>query len=106
LVTIEAMASGTPVVAVRGPGTLDQLKNEMGGLLSPPEKDAFANQVIRLLQDEELGKRKTSEARQRAQDFSSQSMARRMLEIYESLLAAPPKGPQKLLERLRVKQLF
>ncbi|MBN1580247.1 MAG: glycosyltransferase [Anaerolineae bacterium] len=106
LVTIEAMASGTPVVAVRGPGTLDQLKNETGGLLSPPDQDVFADQVIRLAQDGRLYERKVLEARQRAQDFSSQTMARSMLDIYESLLAAPPREPQKLIERLNVKQLF
>jgi glycosyltransferase involved in cell wall biosynthesis len=101
LVTIEAMASGTPVVAVRGPGTLDQLKNETGGLLSPVDKSAFAERVIRLLQDGELYARKVSEARQRAQDFSSLAMARRMLAIYKSLQALPPRKPRKLLRKVR-----
>ncbi len=87
LVTIEAMASGTPVVAVRGPGTLDQLENEAGGLLSPPDEIAFAKQVVRLLTDDALYARKVSEARQRADDFTSLAMARRVLAVYESLLA-------------------
>jgi 1,2-diacylglycerol 3-alpha-glucosyltransferase len=86
LVTVEAMASGTPVVAVRGPGTLDVLKKETGGLLCAPDEADLANQVVRLLQDPALYVQKTGEARKRADDFSSLTMARRMLQVYESVL--------------------
>ncbi len=85
LVTIEAMAAGKPVVAVRGPGTLDLLRDETGGLLCPPDPLAFAAQTVRLLQDPNLYTLKSAQARQRAEDFSSTTMARRMLEIYQSL---------------------
>jgi glycosyltransferase involved in cell wall biosynthesis len=86
LVTVEAMASGTPVVAVRGPGTLDILKDETGGLLCENDEVDFADKVVRLLQDPALFAAKAAQARERAGDFSSLTMARRMLSVYESLL--------------------
>jgi glycosyltransferase involved in cell wall biosynthesis len=86
LVTVEAMASGIPVVAVRGPGTLDVLKEETGGLLCEPNEVDLAEQVIRLLRDPTLYAQKAEEARQRSDDFSSLAMARRMLRVYESVL--------------------
>jgi len=85
LVTVEAMAAGVPVVAVRGPGTLDIMRDESGGLLSPPQESAFARQAIRLLTSPELYARKAAEAHQRAQFFSSLAMGRRVLDLYASL---------------------
>jgi glycosyltransferase involved in cell wall biosynthesis len=85
LVTVEALASGTPVIAVRGPGTLDIMDNEQGGLLSPPDPGAFARRIVRLLQDPALYAAKCAQARRRAQAFSSLAMGRRMLALYESL---------------------
>jgi glycosyltransferase involved in cell wall biosynthesis len=86
IVTVEAMASGTPVVAVSGPGTIDLLENERGGLLCPPDERAFANQVIRLLGDATLYAKKVAEAYERARMFSPVAMARHVLSAYESLL--------------------
>ncbi|MBN1933051.1 MAG: glycosyltransferase [Anaerolineae bacterium] len=86
LVTVEAMAAGTPVVAVRGPGTLDLMQNDQGGLLSPPDPAEFANRVVQLLTDPVLYEQKSQQALRRAETMSSLSMARRMLQIYESLL--------------------
>jgi glycosyltransferase involved in cell wall biosynthesis len=86
LVTTEAMASGTPVVAVHGPGTLDLLKDEIGGLLCTPEPEDLARNVIRLLRDPTLYTQKAAGARARAEDFSSLAMARRIVQIYESIL--------------------
>jgi glycosyltransferase involved in cell wall biosynthesis len=86
LVTVEAMASGTPVVAVRGPGTLDVLEHEVGGLLCTPDPVDMAEKALRLLRDPALRARKAAEARARAQQFSSRAMARRVLEVYTSVL--------------------
>jgi glycosyltransferase involved in cell wall biosynthesis len=71
---------------VRGPGTLDILKGEAGGLLSENDEVDFANKVVHLLQDPALYKAKLVQARRRADDFSSLAMARRMLSVYESVL--------------------
>jgi glycosyltransferase involved in cell wall biosynthesis len=86
LVTVEAMASGTPVIAVRGPGTLDALEDEVGGLLCAPDAADMAAKALHLLQDPALLACKGAEARERAQRFSSLAMAQRVLEVYASLL--------------------
>jgi glycosyltransferase involved in cell wall biosynthesis len=87
LVTVEAMASGTPVVAVRGPGTLDLLEGEVGGLLCDPDEQDMADKVLRLLDDPLIYAEKAAQARERAQQFSCLAMARRVSGIYQSLLA-------------------
>jgi len=86
LVTVEAMAAGKPVVAVRGPGTLDLLRDEQGGLLCPPDPAVFADHVVALLNDPVLYARKVQEAIRRADDLSALTMARRILRVYESLV--------------------
>jgi glycosyltransferase involved in cell wall biosynthesis len=86
LATVEAMASGTPAVAVRGSGTLDILEHEQGGLLCEPNAEDLASKVIYLLRDPELRALKAIEAVDRARDFSSLAMAQRVVQIYESLL--------------------
>ena len=87
LVTVEAMASGTPVVAVRGPGTLDVLADEQGGLLCAPQAEDIAAKALDLLNDPAAYARKAAQARTRAEAFSARAMARRMVEVYESVLS-------------------
>jgi 1,2-diacylglycerol 3-alpha-glucosyltransferase len=87
LVTVEAMASGTPVVAVRGPGTLDVLADEQGGLLCAPQAEDIAAKALDLLNDPAAYARKAAQARRRAEAFSARAMARRMVEVYESVLS-------------------
>lgn len=89
LVTVEALAAGTPVVAVRGPGTTDLLEGEQGGLLCGPDEVELARQVLRLLHDPALYAQKAAQTRRRAEAFSSLAMGQRMAGIYESLLRQP-----------------
>jgi len=50
LSVIEALAAGTPVVAVDSPATHDVL-SKGGGVLVPPDEKAFAETVVKLLND-------------------------------------------------------
>jgi glycosyltransferase involved in cell wall biosynthesis len=88
LVTVEAMASGTPVVAVRGPGTLDLLEGEVGGLLCNADEEDMADKILRLLGDPAIYATKAAQARARAEQFSCLATARRVSDIYQSLLSA------------------
>lgn len=51
LVLVEALALGTPVVALGVMGTLDVLNHEGGCVIAPDEPRAFAHEVARLIQD-------------------------------------------------------
>jgi len=87
LVIAEALAAGTPVVAVDAPGVRDVLNQGKGGYLVPEEIDPFSEKVLALLGDEELLHRKAKEAREVAVKFSAETMAGKLLESYEEVLA-------------------
>jgi glycosyltransferase involved in cell wall biosynthesis len=63
LVPLEAMACGTPVVAVREGGVHESVVHERTGLLVERDAQAFALAVERLLQDDELAVRLGRQAR-------------------------------------------
>jgi len=82
LVTIEAMLSGVPVVAVGALGTLQVMEGDKGGFMVKNNKDEFRNRVLQLLEDEELYKRKSEEARLHAQRWTIGSITEQLVEIY------------------------
>lgn len=87
LVIAEALAAGTPVVAVDAPGVRDVLNRGKGGYLVPEEVTPFSKKVLSLLEDEELLSQKSKEAREVAEKFSAKTMAGKLLESYEEVMA-------------------
>ena len=57
LITLEAMATGTPVVAVAEGGFLETVEAGRTGLLTPRDADAFGACLARVLHDSELAER-------------------------------------------------
>ena len=51
---LEAMAAGTPVVALRASGVEDLVKDGVSGYLCPENEEAFTEQLLRVLQSEPL----------------------------------------------------
>ncbi|YAF98596.1 MAG: glycosyltransferase family 4 protein [Nodularia sp. CChRGM 3473] len=95
LVAIEAMASGTPVVASDVGGLQFTVVPEVTGLLAPPQDvAAFATAIDRILLNpqwrDELGKagRKRVETK-----FSWDGVATQLGELYTQLLQQPAKEP-------------
>jgi glycosyltransferase involved in cell wall biosynthesis len=84
---IEALASGTPVVATDVVGTRDVVRHGETGLLAPPgDVDALAGRVARLLEDGELAGRLAGAGREDVRNrFSLQAMVARTAALYESL---------------------
>jgi glycosyltransferase involved in cell wall biosynthesis len=82
--TLEAMASGLPVVVSDVPGFDDLLKDGVEGLKAPPgDSEALAAALERLLDDPSLRQRLAAGARRRSRWFSVSRMAtdfRRLLE--------------------------
>jgi glycosyltransferase involved in cell wall biosynthesis len=85
LVVLEALAAGTPVVAVGGTGVSDTLAAGRGGILTRPDVTEFAAAVESMLTDQRLYERKKSECLDEAEKWSSATTSRRMLEMYEAL---------------------
>jgi glycogen(starch) synthase len=90
LVTLEAMASGTPVVAANTGGLREIVDHDVSGLLFPPgDANELAAAAVRILRDPELGGRLAREARLGLVARSSWSAAATATaEAYRGALAA------------------
>ncbi|MDH4135380.1 MAG: glycosyltransferase, partial [Anaerolineae bacterium] len=87
---IQAMATGTPVVAIDA-GALDEaIIDGKNGLLVPPKRlDLLADAILRLLQDLELAQRMGETARQSVSSaFEVQTMVDEIEAVYEDLIKA------------------
>jgi len=96
LVLIEAMAAGTPVVAVEALGSADVL-TEGGGLLVPAREKAFTEAVLGLLADEPRRRAMGEQAARAAQRYAIPSAAARLVQAYEAAVAAGPRPTKKIL---------
>lgn len=95
LVAIEAMASGTPVVASDVGGLQFTVVPEQTGLLAPPKDDlAFAVAIDRILSDPIYRNKLAQAARKRVETkFSWEGVASQLSELYTELLEQPVKAP-------------
>lgn len=70
-VTLEALASGKPVITANDSGTvLDYVRDEENGLVVEPDEKAVANAANRLFQDRDLYNRLAAQAKPIEQSFS------------------------------------
>ncbi len=90
LATIEAMATGVPVVASNASGIRELIEHDRHGLLVPPgDVDALANALVRLLSDRGTAQRLAAAARDRARRrFSAATTASATVEVYRAALAS------------------
>jgi len=83
IVLAEAMAGGTPVVAMNVFGPKDIIKNNIDGFLCKHNKKDFTGRTLELMNNEKLRKDFTREARQNVQRFSIEACTDRLISIYE-----------------------
>jgi len=83
LVTMEAMAAGLPVVAVRATGSRDVVEEGVQGLLTQNDSNALARAILHLLDDSTLRARLRSAAAEKAHSFDSRIQAEKMLAVYD-----------------------
>jgi len=88
LVTLEAMFSGVPVVAIGALGTLMVMGGDNGGFMVKDDPKEFADRVLQLLNDEELYKQKSKEARIHAQSWSLGEITKRLAVIYKETVSS------------------
>ena len=88
LVVTEAMAAGTPVVAVGEMGVKDVMASGKGGTVTRLDKREFSDAVFRMMTDGAFYAVKKAETRIEAENWSSTSMAKKMLSAYEQILKA------------------
>jgi glycosyltransferase involved in cell wall biosynthesis len=85
MVLTEAMAAGTPCVAVGAMGVKDVMADG-GGLMVGLDQNEFTQAVNRMLTDKNLYAQKLKEAKAQAQAWSIQAKAKELLEKYQKLI--------------------
>lgn len=89
-VVVEAMAAGLAVVAANAGGPAEIITHDVNGLLFVPgSATALATALGRLQRDPALRRRLGTAARVRASDFEPQTIARRVVAVYQGALARP-----------------
>lgn len=89
---LEAMACGTPVVAVAEGGVRESVRHEQTGLLAPRDPRRFAAELNRIMHDDEPGRRLAQEGIAAARSFWTWQMAaERFLECVRA--AVPLSSP-------------
>ncbi len=86
LVTIEAMLSGIPVVAIGAMGTLTVMGGDNGGFMVSNDAEEFTARTIELLTNQELYNQKAAEALAHAQSWTIDTMTGRLEKIYTKTL--------------------
>ncbi len=81
IVLLEAMATGTPVLAVRGTGTQDIVKNGINGYMVN-EIEEFTNKLMDILENREIN-HLSQGASESAYEYDSCQIANRAVEIYD-----------------------
>ena len=86
LVTLEAMLSGTPVVAIGALGTLMVMGGDNGGFMVNNNAVEFTSRVLELLENPELRTNKSLEAKQHARAWSIGELTKKLIVIYETTI--------------------
>ncbi|MBI2624654.1 glycosyltransferase [Candidatus Parcubacteria bacterium] len=84
---LEAMAAGLAIVAVRGGGTPEHVREgENAFLAAPGDRSSLASGALRLLQNQELRARFGLASKELAQRFDRHQVAQELEKIYDSLV--------------------
>jgi glycogen(starch) synthase len=90
LVALEAMASGCPCIVADTGGLREVVVHEEGGLrFRADDPDALAEVAIRVLSDDELGRRLVADAYEHVRRFDWGDVAEQTAAVYADLTGAP-----------------
>lgn len=87
LVVLEAMASGTPVVAVSASGVIDVLENGVQGFLCGENPAQFAQKTCEILKNDDLRRKMSQSCLARAREYTADSQAEKLVKIYEGVIS-------------------
>ncbi|MEB3357732.1 MAG: glycosyltransferase, partial [Synechococcales bacterium] len=98
IVIVEAMACGTPVIAVDCPsGPSEIISHGVNGLLVPPDdRQALASSIVNLLNNSAQQAQLAIAGRQRAQNFHSQTIAATYGQLFRAMVPVAERSPVSL----------
>lgn len=89
-VTLEAMSSGLPCIVADATGSRSLVESGVNGFLAAPrDTKAFANCVIKVVEDKDLLSEMSKAARQKALVYSWENVNNKLLENYLEALGEP-----------------
>jgi len=86
MVVLESLSLETPVVAFKTRGGHIEILENCCPLIDYPDEEAYANKVIEILTDEKKYQALQNAAKKRVQQFSSEKIADKYLELFETVL--------------------
>ena len=86
IVTIEALASGVPVLAVKAPGAVDILTDGVDGLLVDNDVKKFADALEKIIREPELRGKLSRGALMTSEKYSIDTISERMLNLYREVI--------------------
>jgi len=86
LATLEAVASGLPILATKVNGTEELIKEGYNGFFIKREPKDIAEKINISVEDENLRKQMSRNARKTAEKYSWDEVARRTIEVYEEVM--------------------
>jgi len=87
IVNLEAMACGIPVISSKLGGIPDVVTDRETGLLVKPEdKEALADAIILLLENEDIARKMGNKGKRKVEEYSWKKIAEKTEEVYESLI--------------------
>jgi glycosyltransferase involved in cell wall biosynthesis len=92
IVTLEAMAAGLPVVAVRGSGTADVVTDGVEGRLTDNDSSALAQALLDVAGNEAQRQQYSEAGQKKAQQFDQNAQAEKLLAVYAEARAAHKAG--------------
>lgn len=109
LVLMEAMAAGTPVIAIRASGVSDVVEDEKNGRILPSDSSvhSFADAIAGAFDQDRIAGW-SSEALVTARQFSREKCAEKLLELYEKTISnhggdsVEMEGFDELLRKIKV----
>lgn len=86
IVVTEALAAGTPVVAIDKMGPSDLIKDREDGFLTDLNLEEFVVKIEKLLDDDKLRQEMSKNGMKNAEQYSSLNCAKKMEKIYEETI--------------------
>ncbi len=86
IVVAEAMASGTPSVAVGKMGPTDLIRDGEDGYLTKLNLQDFSNKVLKLLKNDSLRKLFSEKGLERIDEFSTETSTNKLISVYEKVI--------------------